>query len=230
MNRLELELQRLYASPDAAASVRGLILELSRPADWKRLSALCQGVQDELDLPAPAIAINGVDGYQIWFSLAEGVSTAQGLGFLEGLRLRYLPDVATQRIRLHLLNTLSPCPVPALQTTTGLCSAFVAPDLAAVFAEEPGLDLAPGADAQGDLLSRLVSVKPSAFATACERLGPLPSHLDSTFSASAHDSKVLPTTSPRAFLLDVMNNADLDMRWRIDAAKALLPYFERPPA
>ena len=73
MTRLQTELERLYlAAPaslaDAQGRVRALVLEAVLPASWDRLSAVWQGVQAELELPAPAIAVSGTDGVQLWFA------------------------------------------------------------------------------------------------------------------------------------------------------------------
>ena len=77
MNRLDTELHRLYlpqptapqqaepaqdASPaliGADGQVRALVLELASAAGWEAVAALWQGLQNELELPAPAIAISG---------------------------------------------------------------------------------------------------------------------------------------------------------------------------
>jgi len=105
MNRLQAELQRLYFSgPEEPAlagadgRVRAMVLELARPASWDRLATLWRGVQADLELPAPAIAVSGIDGYQLWFSLSEPVPAARATAFLESLRRRYLGDVAPERI------------------------------------------------------------------------------------------------------------------------------------
>ena len=115
MNRLLLEFRRLYAPADRASDgeaiewsdlidaegrSRALVLELARPADWQALSAVWTGVQGELDLPAPAIAANGSDGLQLWFSVAAALEGARGHAFLEALRLRYLPGVQRDRVGL----------------------------------------------------------------------------------------------------------------------------------
>ena len=151
MTRLQTEYQRLYLPPVASADsadapglmgadgrVRTLVLALSRPADWDALSPVWRGVQSDLDLPAPAIAVNGVDAFELWFSLAEPVPVAEAAAFLQGLRQRYLADVKPARLRLWpdaAAPTPSPGPsrIPALQPATGRWSAFVAPDLPAVF-------------------------------------------------------------------------------------------------
>lgn len=167
MNPLQIELQRLYEAPEG--QVRALILELARPADWDLLAPLWRGLQTDLGLPAPAIAVSGVDGYQLWLSLAEPVPLAEAAAFLEGLRQHYLGAVAPKRI--SLMPSLSDAttqalPVPCQQAATGYWSAFVAPDLAPIFTNEPWLDQAPSPDAQAHVLARLQPIKPAALAAA----------------------------------------------------------------
>lgn len=206
MNRLQAELKRLYALDDAPGQVRAMVLSLSRPADWEALSAMWRGVQADLALPAPAIAVSGIDGYQIWFSLLEPLPAAQAMAFLDALRLRYLRGIAAERVGLMVDAPV----VPALQAPTGNWSAFVATDLAPVFADTPWLDIPPSPDGQADLLSRLASIKRADFQQALERLSPA-------------DAKVHPR-SPKNFLLEVMNDDTIELDLRIQAAQALLPY------
>ncbi len=189
-----------------------MVLTLSRPADWAALSAVWQGVQSELGLPAPAIAVSGVDGYQLWFSLAQPRPAAQAMGFLEALRLRYLPEVAHERVGL----SVTPPAVPAQQAQPEHWSAFVAPDLAPVFADTPWLDIPPNPDGQADLLARLHSIKPADWQRALDELQPL--------QKTAADVTPASPRSPRGFLLSVMNDEALDLSLRIQAAQALLPY------
>ena len=197
MNRLPTELHRLYAPPapndpapapeqaslvNAQGQVRAMVLELGRPADWAPLAKVWHGVQAELDLPAPAIAVSGVDGYQLWFSLAEPLPAAQALAFLESLRAHFLADIKPHRISLMpALDAASAQsaqsarharPVPAQQASSGRWSAFVAPDLAPVFADEPWLDLPPNPDGQAALLSRLKSIVAADFQRAVDTLRP----------------------------------------------------------
>lgn len=242
MTRLHKEFERLFgaAVPDADAStthagdpVRALVLELARPAHWPALAAVWNGVQTDLALPAPAIAVNGRDGFQLWFSLADPMPAAQGAAFLDGLCRRYLGDVPPGRLSLapglHPPAWL-PRPVPALQDDGQLWSAFVAPDLAPVFADEPWLDTAPPPAGQADLLSQLQGIAAvdfeRAIAVLCPATGPAATtdderQQDPTPRAAAQAG----SRDPLRFLLDVMNDDDVAMSLRIDAAKALLPYW-----
>ncbi|RYH22571.1 MAG: hypothetical protein EON54_25220, partial [Alcaligenaceae bacterium] len=142
-NKLTFELQRLFllcasgdAAPaqiDAQGSVRALVFELTRGPDWELLGRVWRGVQADLDLPAPGIAVSGVDALQLWFSLAQPVSAVRAQAFLQGLRQRFLADVDARRVRLWPAADATAQPlhghadqVPALQES-GNWSAFVAP-------------------------------------------------------------------------------------------------------
>jgi hypothetical protein len=236
MSRLQSELRRLYlprpaAEPDADATacalvgldgaVRAMVLELARPAGWELLSRVWRGVQADLGLPAPAIA-------------AEPVPAAKAQTFLALLRDRFLSDVAPQRVGL-----LPGAPVtgphqwlhaqwiPAQIERTGNWSAFVAPDLAPIFADTPWLDTPPGDEGQADLLSRLGSIKPLAFESALARLEaaalapPAEPATEATSGRAAGGS-----VQARHFLRQVMNDEGVSLALRIEAAKALLPYSD----
>lgn len=250
MNRLQAEFQRLYLpgpAPesgesgliDADGRVRAMVLGLARPADWQALSALWRAVQFDLELPAPAIAVNGIDSYQLWFSLSEPVPVAQALAFLDGLRRRYLANIAAARLTMLPavdvpVSRQVPWPprVPACQAETGRWSAFVAPDLAAVFAEEPWLDVPPNPDGQADLLSRVEITEPAAFQQALDRFPPAvvqarPDATGNTLDPRDTDRAAAGQgLDPRQFLLAVMNDPGVELRLRIEAAKALLPGSE----
>jgi len=233
MSRLAREFQRLYLAPEVLqsaasmpvhAGVRGLVLEVARPAHWQPLSAVWQGAQADLGLPAPAIAANGLDGLQLWFSLAEPVDTEQGLALLEALRQRYLADLPLHRVAMQALA--SPTATPRAVQPGGPWSAFVAADLAPVFEESPWLDLPPNDEGQADMLSRMASIQPAALAAAWAALHPGP--------ATAPEAKA-PTTPPvtspsplftpaAQFLRQVMHDETAPLALRVDAAKALLPY------
>ncbi len=250
MTRLQAELQRLYRLPDLNpqgptagdvalishdGQVRAMVLALARPASWEAMGKVWRGVQADLALPAPAISVNGVDGYQLWFSLCQPVPAAQACGFLDALRRRYLGDIAAQRVVMRPSgdgSAQSVDVVPALVGDAGCWSAFVAPDLAAVFADEPWLDLEPSAEAQAEQLSRLACIKPEAFSQALERLGPVqatdpnPGTAPWIAQAGGPQATVGRHANPKQFLLEVMNNEGVALPLRIEAAKALLPYFE----
>lgn len=256
MSRLSLEFRRLFlpagVAPveeasqathiaDSQGRLRALVLELARPAHWQLLAAVWKGVQVDLHLPAPAIAVNGTDGMQLWFSVAEPLEATRAHAFLEALRLRYLADVPQRRVAL--MPTLGPAPeaaaapqaapVPAPQGTSGLWSAFVAPDLAPLFDDTPWLDIPPGDDAQAGLLARLESIKPAQFDAALRQLQALSAAASDATRAAAGDvdHTLKDADTPAAcdpdakrFLLAVMNDATAPLALRIEAAKALLPY------
>lgn len=246
MNSLQTELRRLYApasSPGAGAAplaalvappdrVRALVLELARPPSWQVLQRVWHGVQAELGLPAPAIAISGTDSLQLWFSLAEPVAAAPAHAFLERLRERFLPDVEPGRVRLWPTPDASAAdsaghtlPVPALQADgSGNWSAFVAQDLASVFADTPWLDIEPGEDGQAALLRDLDTIDTPAFAAAARRLGPAAPAAQpvAPLPAPAPPPAEPGGTDPRSFLLRVMNDEAVPMALRIEAARALL--------
>jgi hypothetical protein len=224
MNRLEAELHRLFLSPGQSredAAARALVLEVAGPGGWNELAKAWQGVQADLQLPAPGIAVSGSDAYQLWFSLAEPLPPAQALAFLEALKKRYLGEVPAQRIRT------GPCavpaarmpPVPPVQVAPGRWSAFVTVDLAAVFADEHWLDLPPTPDAQADVLSRLQCTPPAELLRAMERLA----SADAPETAGGAGDATASRQDPRSFLLDVMNDRSVALPLRIEAAKALLP-------
>ena len=260
MTRLQSELRRLYlpqasSGQDTAADaaslvddggrVRAMVLELARPADWAALSTVWAGVHTDQAFPAPAIAVSGKDGYQLWFSLAQPLPAAQATAFLDALRVRYLGDIRPQRIGLWPrldAAALQPTPlstppstpptlhaslVPAVQAGTGLWSAFIAPDLAAAFADEPWLDLPPNRDGQCNLLARLKSISADDLAVALGRLQPA-AVLAPAQPAAAAGPQAGPGLDPKRFLLDIMNNPGVALGLRIEAAKALLPYTHAP--
>lgn len=227
MERLQSELGRLYG-PTGGKEARGLVLELTGPGAWQELAKVWQGVQAELGWPAPGIAVSGDDAFQLWFSLAQPVPAAEAQAGLEALRARYLADAAPARVRTKTFDGQA----PPQQHGTDRWSAFVTPDLVSMFSEEPWLDLPPGADAQADLLATLRSVPPAEWQRALRpeapaREGaPAAAPLGAPASAPEAAPSRDPRRDPRRFLLDVMNDPGVEMRLRIEAAKALLPYFD----
>lgn len=249
MTRLQAQLRRLYLHPDTAdllnaqGQVRAMMLELARPADWGAVSRLWQAAQQDLALPAPAIAVNGVDGLQLWFSLSQPTPAAEARTFLEALCQRHLPEAAPQRIRLLPpadTATSSPAALNGLLPTTQVqedqWSAFVAPDLAPVFADTPWLDVQPNEDGQAELLARLGSIQPADWQAALARLAPAQPPTaagQGTPPAGAAPAPQQVCTAarpqdPRHFLLSVMNDSTVALSLRIEAAKALLPHTGPP--
>ncbi len=241
MTRLDTELNRLYLGGlvfaqqdaqalslvDARGRVRALVMEVAQPTGWDALSRVWQGVQTELELPAPAIAVSGTDGLQLWFSLEASVDVARAHAFLEALRVRFLADVPAKRVRL-LPDPAEPgrhAPlVPELQASGDAWSAFVSSDLVGVFSESPWLDIEPGDEGQAALLRGLQSIKPAAFEAALARVdaGARDAHANASADAAAPVATSQPTDDPRRFLLRVMNDESVPLALRIDAAKALL--------
>ncbi|MFN5048867.1 hypothetical protein [Roseateles sp.] len=239
MSRLTAEFSRLYLhdvdsllSPQGCS--RALVLALHAPADWSRLGQVWNDVQQDLDLPAPAIAVSGRDAIQLWFSLAQAVDLDQAQRFLQGLQRRYLADLSAQRLELlpqaEAAGPHHAARVPAEQVGgEGHWSAFVAADLAPVFADTPWLDMPPSDDGQADLLKPLVSIKPEAFAAALAQLAPAAASdtpASAAASAPAATSAGAASTGriedPRQFLLQVMNDASAPLAQRIEAAKILV--------
>lgn len=252
VNTLSFEFKRLFgAGPQGLVgpgdTVRALVLALAQPADWDVLSRVCRGVQTELALPAPAIAVSGTDALQLWFSLAEPLAAAQAHGFLVQLCQRFLPDIDPRRLRLLPSAGASAArqdghaaAVPALQPGTDNWSAFVAPDLAPVFGETPWLDIAPGEEGQANLLRAIAPIEAAAFAAAAALLRPVPMAepvLAATpapapaqaqapapaQAAAGSDTGCETAALARAFLCQVMQDAASPLALRIEAAKALLP-------
>lgn len=239
MTRLQTELARLYlprSSPDGADNsnphawldaqgrTRVLMLELRRPADGTMLSHIWRSVQTDWAWPAPAMAVSGTEGLQLWFSLAEPVPVAQAWAVLAGLRQQHLSGWAEHRVRqwpgqpdLGALEL-----VPRCEGASGCWAAFVAADLMPLFEESPWLDIEPGEEGQAQLLAGLRSIRPAQWQAVMAQLQPVPAAvsglLPQVVAVAAGE-----TNDPRQFLLRVMNDEAVPMAFRIEAAKALLP-------
>jgi len=225
--------------------VRSMAASFEKAADWEEVAKLYQAIQDDLELPAPAISISGHGGYTLWFSLTEAVAAPLVAAFLEALRLKYLAEMPLSRLTFlpaakgpNLLRL-----VPALDETTGKWSAFIDPSMGGMFIDEPGLEMAPNMDRQADMLGRLESIKPPELLRAVEVMQTsdnadgIGTEAQPTPGASIGDKQPARQgatstglasgkyyTDPRKFLLAVMNDASAGTRQRIKAAKALLPY------
>ena len=231
-----------------AGMARAMVVSFARATDWEQVANLYQVVQDELDLPAPAVSVSGRKGYSLWFSLAEALPLAQIQAFLAALRLKYLADIPLAHLELQpdalAIKTLA----PARHNTTGKWSAFIDPSMGSMFIVEPGLEMAPILDRQAGMLAGLKSIKTANFQRALSILQ-APSELDGEPALTLAEAAArLPTKAsrppdladgyrysklgegntyadPRDFLLAVMNDSSVGVKQRIKAAKALLPYF-----
>jgi len=253
--RLQREHRRLFMAPapgegeapvaggllGADGRVRALVIQLGRPADWTALAPVWQGVQADWGWPAPAIAINGSDAFELWFSVQEPLAREQAAGLVNALCQRYLSAVKPGRWQAWpdaqgdvLLPELPPRAV-----APDRWAAFVAADLPAVFQDDPSLDFAPGADAQAELLATLRSVSPAQVSEALEAMATEIMSGGSTEPAApaactrgappsapvavgVAPSLMGPFADPSAFLRAVMNEPTAPLGLRVDAAKALL--------
>jgi hypothetical protein len=223
------EVTPALASVAADGVTRAMVVRFEKAADWERVATLFQAVQEDLELPAPAVSVSGSAGFQLWFSLTDPVAGHSPQEFLSALCGRYLHDIPADRLRLFPADVdahAGPSLVPALCAQTGKWSAFIDPGMGSMFVDEPGLDMAPNMDRQADILAGLKSIDASAFAKALSIL-------------QAQDKNRIPAPenmnlgshfgNPRDFLLSVMNDPSVGVDRRIEAAKALLPYFEKMP-
>lgn len=246
--RLQVELLRLFPVPSddapAHAPVRFLVIGVAAPADWPALSAVWRGVQADLAWPAPAIAVNGADAFELWLPLQSPAPVSEARRMLQTLCSRYLADVLPSRWRLWPAldagPSVAPTSVPKQHEITGRWSAFVAPDLAAVFGDDPSLDLPPGGDAQAEVLSHIRLIAPDDWRQGLAVLGvntqPPAVSSPKSLGAASVPGAVLPQTGASAlssvgadpydgarhFLLQVMNDPSVDLTLRVEAAKALL--------
>jgi hypothetical protein len=242
MNPLQFEIDRLYGLGASAAhgaapaaghggrqrGIRALVLELTPPAGWGQLSSVWTGAQSDLGLPPPAIAVSGVDGLQLWFSLASPTSPSAGELFLQGLRARYLPDVGSTHVRL-IADTAQFPSAPPFEISPDRWSAFVAPDLASVFADTPWLDVPPNGEGQATLLRALEPIRQVAFEAALSQLGVIeeePADLNLSGPPEVRAFEQGGADAER-FLRGVMNDETVPLALRIDAAKALLAHAKR---
>jgi hypothetical protein len=241
----------------ADGMARAMVVNFSKPADWEAVANLYRLVQDDLDLPAPAISVSGRKGYRIWFSLGEPVPAAQATEFLDALCRRYLADIPAGNVEFAPDTNQAAAGkqavvklVPALHMSSGKWSAFIDPSLGAMFIDEPGLEMAPNMDRQANILAGLESVKAADFQRALGILqqaaeaeattAPVAPEASANLPDEAASQPCLDTgrrraklnvgehfSDPQSFLLAVMNDPSASARQRIKAAKALLPYFAK---
>lgn len=250
-DRLHGELERLYGLQACAEAKgvsqddsRALILQLCKPSEWSSLAVLWHAFVSEWGMPAPAIAVNGRDGIQLWFSLTRPASSSRCERFLLALRDRFLDGLPQDRVSWYPSSKpLSEhgdsmfTAVPACTSGTDHWSAFVTRDLAAVFGDEPWVDVPPVRDQQAEILSRLSPMTRAQMDFVLEQLDATNSlgrkdaatYIEERFDGSDRRNGMGPLSEwrgPAEFLWAAMNNTSLPMGERIEAAKALLPYPE----
>ena len=242
MSRIDIETQRLFelrAEEGAQRSlmradgcVRSLVLAQTGPADWALLAPLWRGVQTDLGWPAPAIAVNGRDSFELWFSLAAPLPWVEATRLLAQLQRRYLGGLSTDRVRAWpgTKAAAEPPAVPPFAAGPQRWAAFIASDLPAVFGDDPALDVEPGADAQAELLARQRSISAAQLRQARAMLEadepttaapPVPGDMPTSPLGGAI-SVVGRFDDPRTFLLAVMNDEAVPLALRIKAAKGAL--------
>jgi hypothetical protein len=195
MEKLIAELTRLYLAPEAVTrealaqhiagkntlaikltTADGLTRALAIPfrkirgdgeaQHWSRLCAVANALQAELELPAPAVSIDGAQAYRLWLSLEEPVAASQAQEFLELLGQAYFPEI-------ELAPDAATAPVylpPCLNPRSGKWAAFIHPGMGASFADESGLDMAPPMAGQVGFLEGLESIEPELFVRALRKL------------------------------------------------------------
>jgi hypothetical protein len=228
---------------------RVMLVNFSSAADWEQAAKLYQAVQDDLDLPAPAVSVSGRKGYRLWFSITEPLPVAEVRRFLDALRRKYLADIPVKNlsyrpdigpVALDVINL-----APAQHMANGKWSAFIDPSMVGMFVDGPWLEMAPNMDRQADILAGLKSIKAGDFQRALSILetpaepdnGSAPSAIEEfdeyqgepALGPSGRAPRRLSVGSdyadPKSFLLAVMNDPSASARQRIKAARVLLPYF-----
>lgn len=221
-----------------------LVMEIAPAAGWQPVAEIWHGVQSDLELPAPVLSLAGEAGFRLWFPLGDAEPWARTRRFLDALRRRYLPEVAEAWVKC-LPASPGLCAVPLAPAREGHAerwTAFIDPGMGSMFLDGAWLDMAPNLDKQADLLANFQSIPAAAFERALAMLDPggamVPAAAGAV-TALQGSSPLWPERSssgglgvgsgfvdPRSFLLAVMNDPTASADHRIDAAKALLPYFE----
>lgn len=176
----------LGAASDAALGARVVAWHVpAADSDW--VSQVWAWVQAQAGLPAPAIAVDGSQGWLLCFALPSPrpVNEAQAVlrqlirDGLQQLGVAVSPaDAAAWRLTCWPADAPADAgedavPVPR-EVSPDRWSAFVAPDLVPVFAESPWLDCAPSEEGQAVLLSKLMPIPADGWArwlaTSCQDL------------------------------------------------------------
>ena len=226
---------------EANGALRCAVLQWTHSPDWPAVGALHQAVVEELGLPAPVIAVAARAGFQMWFSFEHPMVLADVQAFLDALCRKYLAELPAERVRRYPdAGAVAELP-PALDEAVERWSAFIDPTMGSMFADEGGLDIPPNPDRQADLLAGVKSIGAADFQRAMEKLREQAPEMAPEMVASGTAQTASPAglasaglsvgagfDDPRRFLLAVMNDTQAAAVHRIEAAKALLPYFTQP--
>lgn len=170
---LSKQWERLLAAGQGAQVVAWHV----RAAESEWVSQVWTWVQAQAGLPAPAIAVDGTEGWLLCFALPSSPSVDEALLVLRQLIREGLHQVGVTvspadadawRFTCWPADSATDAgrnawPVPR-EVATDRWSAFVAPDLVPVFAESPWLDCAPSEDGQAALLSKLLPIPAETWA------------------------------------------------------------------
>lgn len=263
MNKLESELQRLYFLPGQAWAglqspptspspifrlvtenglARCLLISIAKGADWEYVAALHRGLQEDFELPAPAISVSVDEGYQVWLSLAEPVPLQLLEDFARDLCQRYLAEISTAKLKTRPAKESASkfaALVPLRHGDEERWSAFIDPTMGSMFVDETWLEMTPSLDRQAAILSAIESISAQDFHRVSLLVQAPPKPLAGCASISPHASNAESDSTPvallniaghfadpRSFLLAVMNDQSASANHRIEAAVALLPFFE----
>jgi hypothetical protein len=178
----------------------------------------------------------------LWIAIDGDVGNPLAEEFALALlqQLKHQEDDAFLNVWLQGRTLRGSRPLPSLPIFVcdlGRWSAFVTRDLVSLFDDEPWLDVAPQSEQQADILSKITRLsaddlrkylgarRASHVNMAAAKQGSY------TLAAGCSSAPTHPTRTealqeshrdPAAFLLHVMNSSEVEMRDRIEAAKALL--------
>lgn len=172
---------------DGTRTARALVLDFPREPDgrhWQRLCDVANALQQELQLPAPAVSVNGGNHYSLWLSFEQPLPLDQLRQFHALLHRSLFSEVETS---LGVTQVELP---PCLHRATDLWAAFINPAMGASLADDLGLELPPPLAAQAAFLASVERITPEQYAHALQVLGA--KHGEVT-GVSA--SEVLPMTS-----------------------------------
>lgn len=173
--------------------VRAIVIDFRKTAEeqhWLRLCDVANALQQELQLPAPAVSVSGGDSYQLWLSLAQPLALAEARQFLALLHKAYFEDEP-----IDLGRTTVELP-PCLHIATGLWAAFINPSMGSALAEDLGLEVTPSELAQANFLEKLDSISPEAYAQALAKLQAR--HNESDAATAPAPLPLSPQNPPRA--------------------------------